>query len=264
MQNSFNIARLWLLIKKQWFDNAKLYTLAALALIGVLVISFTIWWIANKDGRRFTEEGTYAIEFLVLFSTGLIFASITFGMLGDKAKGIYWLSVPATPLEKLFCGFFYTFLVFPLIFFTSFWLVKHLTFFFIELDPANELRRIDPNNIFIKVVTPNILYAFFSLQALFLLGSVFFEKFAFLKTVLVVILIAFLFIIFVQLLTQSLLPLNFGIRGFTEYRIYNDSGSPNIIQLPAWIGNILEVTAKFIWVPVLLTATYFRLKEKEI
>lgn len=264
MQNSFSISRLGLLIKKQWFDNSKLYVLSALALIGVLIICFTVWWLANKQDHSFNEEGTYAIQFIVLFATGLIFASSTFAMLGDKAKGIYWLSVPATPFEKLLCGFFYSFLVFPAFFFISFWLVKHLTFFFIELDPANELRRIDPNNIFIKVVTPNILFAFFSLQVLFILGSVYFEKFAFIKTVLVAIFIAFVFILFIQFLTQSLFPRHFGINGFAEYRIFNDNESPKVIKFPEWIGNVLEVVAKYIWAPVLLMATYFRLKEKEI
>lgn len=263
MQNTFSFSRLWLLIKKQWFDNNKLYSLSALALTGILVIIFTIWWLANKYDYRFHERGTNIIFLIVLFASGLIFSSTTFGMLGDKAKGTYWLSVPATTLEKLACGFFYAFIVFPVFYFAAFWLVKHSTFLLIQLNPKNELAYTDPNDVFGKVVMPSLLYTFFSLQALFMLGSVYFERFSFIKTVLTGVLIAFVFVMFVQVLSNNLLPEHFGFRGFTEFRVYEDN-KPKIYSIPAWISKVIMPLAKYIWVPVLLTATYFRLKEKEI
>ncbi|MCC6290137.1 MAG: hypothetical protein IT249_19840 [Chitinophagaceae bacterium] len=264
MQNSFSFSRLWLLIKKQWFDNAKLYSLSALALTGILIIIFTIWWLANKQDHYFNEASTYGIFLAVLFVAGFIFSSTSFGVLGDKAKGIYWLSVPATPLEKLICGFFYSFIVFTVVYFTSFWLVKHITFFLIELNPQNTLRKADDNDVFKRIVLPNFLYAFFALQALFMLGSVYFERFAFIKTVLVSVFIAFIFVMFLQFIVNNLLPEHFGTRSFTEFRVYENDDAVKIYKLPNWIGAVIEPLAKFIWVPVLLIATYFRLKEKEI
>jgi hypothetical protein len=265
MDNTFSFSRLGLLIKKQWYDNSRLYILSALALIGLLILIFTIWWLANKYDYQFTEASTHIIFLIVLFVSGLVFASTTYATLGDKAKGIYWLSVPATSLEKLLCGFFYSCIVFMVLYLTSFWLIKHITFFLIELNPQNKLIRVDSNDIFEKVVIPNFLYAFFALQALFLLGSVYFEKFAFIKTILVILFIGFLFIMFVMFLGNNLLPRNFGTRGFSEFRVYdgNDEG-PRIYHLAGWIGNLIESLVKLIWVPVFLTVAYFRLKEKEI
>lgn len=264
MQNSFSFSRLWLLIKKQWFDNARLYSLSALALTGILVIIFTIWWLANKFEYRFHEGGTHAIFLIVLFISGLIFASTTFSLLSDKAKGLYWLSLPATPLEKLACGFFYSFIVFPVCYIISFLLVKHITFFLIQLNPKNDIIYVNANDVFVKEVMPSLFYVFFSLQALFMLGSVYFERFAFIKTVLVAALIGFIFIMFVQSLAQNLLPQNFGFKGFSEFRVYENEEGAKIYNIPAWIGKVIVPLSKYIWVPVLLTATYFRLKEKEI
>ena len=263
MQNTFSFSRIWLLIKKQWFDNAKLYLLSASALVGLLTIIFTIWWLANKDSYRFNEDGTYAIFLIMLFVSGLIFSSTIFSILGDKAKGIYWLSIPATPGEKLATGFFYSFIVFPVIYLVSFWLVKHLTFFLISLDSRNEIIKTDASNIFVKVVLMNFFIAFFALQALFMLGSVYFERFAFIKTILVIFFIGFLFVMFTQFISNNLFPDHFGLNGNT-FRIYENDQATKVYKIPGWFESILLPLAKFIWVPVLLTATYFRLKEKEI
>ncbi|MBX3255010.1 MAG: hypothetical protein KF862_12785 [Chitinophagaceae bacterium] len=264
MQNTFSFSRLWLLIKKQWFDNSRLYILSALALTGLLIFIFLIWWLSGKYEHRFSEAPTKGIFFVMLFVAGSVFASTTFTMLGDKAKGIYWLSVPATPLEKLACGFFFSCIVFLAVYFTAFWLIKYITFFLIELNPRNVLVRTDPNDIFGQKVTPVLLYVFFAVQSLFMLGSVYFERFAFIKTTLVTLLICFLFVIFIQFLVHNLLPDSFGIRSFSKFIIYENNQPPKIYLLPHWVEDILQPLAKFIWVPVFLTAAYFRLKEKEI
>lgn len=264
MQNTFSFSRLWLLIKKQWFDNARLYLLSVMALVGILIITFTIWWLVNKQDHYFNENSTYAIFFVTLFIAGLIFSSTTFNMLGDKPKGIYWLSVPATPLEKLGTGFFYSFIVFPTVYITSFWLIKHFTFFMVELNPANVIERTRPDNVFIKQVAPNLFYCFFALQALFMLGSVYFERAAFIKTILIIFFIGLLFVLYTQFIAHNFFPQNFGFRGAETFRVYENDQPPRIYQLPGWFVTVLMPLTKFIWAPVLLAATYFRLKEKEI
>lgn len=265
MNNTFSLPRLGLLIKKQWFDNSRLYMLSALALTGLLALIFTIWWLVNRYDYRFTEASTNIIFFIVLFVSGLVFASTTFAMLGDKAKGIYWLGVPATTLEKLVCGFFYSCIVFIVLYMASFWLIKHIVFFLIELNPKNELIRVNPDDIFERVVAPNFLYTFFALQALFTVGSVYFEKFSFIKTILTILFIGFLFVMFCIFLGNNLLPRNFGIKGFSEFRVYhNNYEGSRIYHLADWIGDLIASLVKFIWVPVFFIAAYFRLKEKEI
>lgn len=264
MHNSFSLSRLWLLIKKQWFDNAKLYSLSVLALLGLLIIIFIFWSLVDSNNHYYREESTNAIFFIMLFAAGLIFASTTFATLGDKAKGIYWLGVPATALEKLACGVFYSMFIFLLVYIAGFWVVKHITFFIIELNPKNVITRAAAGDIFEKEVAPVIFYTFIALQSLFILGSVYFERFAFIKTVLVILFIAFLFTLFVQLLAHKLLPDSFGMENFTTIKIYENNEPAKIYKLSHWFEDILTPLVKFIWAPVFITATYFRLKEKEI
>ncbi len=140
MNNAFSFSRLWLLIKKQWFDNVKLYMLSILAVFGLMAIVFFIWtW---TSGPNYDEVETYIIFFVGLFVTGLIFASITFGALGDRPKGIYWLSVPATHLEKLICGIFYSTILFTTFYFACFYIIQPITLIVLEMKPGYSVKRI--------------------------------------------------------------------------------------------------------------------------
>lgn len=256
MNNSFSFSRLGLLIKKQWFDNAKLYSLSVLALTGLLAIIFIFWAIVN--GSRYDEQDTIVIFFILLFGAGLIFASSTFAVLGDKAKGTYWLGIPATHLEKLLCGIFYSIIVFLVVYLVSFFVVRQITFVIIRLDPDNEIRWAEnflPGEI--------LCYIFIALQSLFMLGSVYFERFAFIKTVLAALFIIFLFMLAGVFFTKNLLPHNSGIRGLTSFATYGDN-EMKLYRLAPWIEDTVIALAKFIWAPVFWVATYFRLKEKEI
>lgn len=257
MNNSFSFSRLGLLIKKQWFDNAKLYTLSVLALIGLLSIIFIFWAIANGD--RYDEEDTYVIFLILLFGAGLIFASTTFSALGDKAKGTYWLSIPATHLEKLVCGIFYSLIVFLAVYLLSFFIIQQITFAVIRLDTGNHIRYMT------NLKQPAVIYCyiFVALQSLFILGSVYFERFAFIKTILAVLFIIFLFMLAGIFFAKNLLPHNSSMQGLTSFAIYGDN-EMKIYRLAPWIEDAVIAFMKFIWAPVFWVATYFRLKEKEI
>lgn len=257
MNNSFSFSRLGLLIRKQWSDNAKLYSLSVLALIGLLTIIFIFW--ATANGNRYDEQDTYVIFFILLFGTGLIFASTTFSTLGNKAKGTYWLSIPATHLEKLLCGIFYSLFVFFVVFTAGFLIVQQITFMLIRLDPDNIIR---PMRHW-KKTAALFFYIFIALQSLFILGSVFFEKFAFIKTTLAALFIIFLFIITGILLAKNLLPHNSNLQGLTAFRVYGNN-EVKLYRLSPWIGDALIACTKLIWAPVFWVAAYFRLKEKEI
>ena len=257
MNNSFSLLRLGLLIKKQWFDNAKLYTLSVLALIGLLSIIFIFW--ASINGNNYDESDTYVIFLILLFGAGLIFASTTFGALSDKAKGTYWLSIPATHFEKLLCGIFYSLLAFPVVYLASLFLIQQITFAIIRLNPNNI---IEPENN-LKKIAIIFCYIFLALQSLFILGSVYFERYAFIKTTLAALFIIFLFMLTGTLFMKNLLPHNSGMQGITSFVIYGDN-EMKIYRLAPWIEDAVIVFAKFIWAPVFWVATYFRLKEKEI
>lgn len=258
MDNTFNFSRLWLLIKKQWFDNAKLYLLSLLAMLGLLTVVF-ILWASFQGGYRFDEEDTYVIFSIFLFSIGPVFASTTFNALGDKAKATYWLTIPATHLEKLLCGIFYSLIVFTLVYVLGFFIIQRATFFFVQLNPKNEIVWMKKTAEMFKV----IFLFFIAIQSLFIVGSVYFERFSFIKTLLAALLISFVFTFTVQFLIHNFFPDGIGMRGLTTVSLYGENET-KIYRLAPWIEKVLNLMLQYIWAPVLLVAAYFRLKEKEI
>lgn len=257
MNNSFSFSRLRLLIKKQWFDHARLYSLSVLALIGLLAVIFIFWAIANE--HHYNADDTYVIFFILLFGSGTIFASHTFGELSDKAKGTYWLSIPATHFEKLLCGLFYSLIVFLAAYMASFFLVRQITLAIIRLNPVNI---IEPVNEINRVATI-LCYAFVAAQSLFILGSVYFEKYAFVKTTLSALFILLFFMLTTTIVVKNVIPDNGEMESITSFSIYGEPGM-KIYRLAPWIEDGIIVLAKYIWAPVFWVAAYFRLKEKEI
>ena len=101
MSPTFSFSRLGKLIAKQFYENSRLYLISTLALLGLLSLAFTFW--ITVAGPNYQEEQTYFNFLFGLFLAGANFASMSFNMLGRKDKGIYWLGIPATHLEKLVC-----------------------------------------------------------------------------------------------------------------------------------------------------------------
>lgn len=259
MQNSFSFSRLGLLIKKQWYDNAKLYTLSFFALTGILAIVF-ICWVAFHETIQFEEEDTFLIFAIFLFAVGIIFASTTFASLGDKARGTHWLTVPATHLEKLVCGLFYSMIVFLVVYVAVFLVIRQVTFFWIKLDPVNQIEYQHNIGKGIK----NIFLIFLSVQSLFILGSVYFEKFSFIKTILFGLVLIFVYILIFQFVFRQLFGAHsFHMRGLSSFTIYEQEDM-KIYRLAPVVDTVLENLFQYIWAPVLLAAAYFRLKEKEL
>ena len=122
MTTTFNFSRLLQLIRKQWIENSRLYLYSVLALLGMLGLIMIFWVIT--DGKNYSEDSLYIIFLFGLFIAGAVFASMSFSMLGNKEKGTYWLSFPASHLEKLLCMIFYNVIVFTVVYCVCFFLVK--------------------------------------------------------------------------------------------------------------------------------------------
>ena len=258
MTNSFSFTRLWMLIKKQWFDNAKLYLLTTLALLGLMILVFIIFYIGSRP--VYDEEATYVIFFVGLYLTGFVFASGIFSALGDRPKGIYWMSVPATHLEKLVCAIIYATVIFTVIYCVCFYSVQRVSFALFETNPKFRVIYLKEWDFPMKIAA----YAFFPLQALYLLGSVYFERFSFIKTTLAGLIIILLFAFYAGHLTKWIMPENASFFSVTSVRLYNEGQPDKIYQLSPFISDSIDFLFKYLWLPVLWTASYFRLKEKEI
>ena len=267
MTTTFSFPRLLQLIRKQWYENSRLYLFSTLALLGMLGL-IVIFWIIS-DGKSYSEDSLYIIFILGLYIAGAVFASMSFSMLGNKEKGTYWLAFPASHLEKLICMIFYNVVVFTVIYCACFFLVKSAAVTYINAlvakDPgAYYFRKSvwDSNRSFLGVL-PYFIYGFFAVQSFYLMGSVYISRYSFVITTIVGSALIFAFGYYSIELYQNSFP---GYSWDGDHLRRYDEGL-NTYQrygLSPFVTNLLGFAVKFFWAPLFWLVAWFRLKEKQI
>jgi hypothetical protein len=176
VNETFNVHRLWLLIRSDAIGDyrAVLVTSAALAALMLLV---SMLGIAQGEGNPNFYRGTY---FGMLFLIGPIVASFSFRELHDKTKNEAYLLTPASSLEKTVVRLFratIVFYLFTLVFLTLTsvviegvnWLVfgRHNPLF----NASRELAWVPVGHFLVSV-------------SLYFLGAAWFRRWHFIKTAL--------------------------------------------------------------------------------
>jgi hypothetical protein len=271
MTATFSFSRLFKLIRKQWFENSRLYFFSMLALLALLGLVFLFW--ISTSSRVYREEGTYIIFIFGAYIAGSVFASMSFNMLGDKAKGSYWLGFPASHLEKLLSIIFYNVIFFTVVYCACFFLIKSVALTYVHYMVAAKPGdySYDPmewDHGFGEVFTI-FIYVFFALQAFYLLGSVYFSRFSFVITTVVGAAMLFAFALYSIYLSKNYLPDDYNWNGSyaVQNHIYLSNNEPSInkrVELSPFTKDLLSYSVKFIWAPLFWVVAWFRLKEKEI
>lgn len=257
----FSLNRLGLLIRRQWAERSRLYILMMGAIAGLLAVAFFIWGLANQD--RIWMETAYIFLFVGLFLGGSIMAAMTFSDLSQRTTGIYYLAVPATHAEKLLCGILYSQVFFNVAYLLIFFVLRAVAFAIIRLNPHVVLENMPGEND-LHEVFHYLIIVYTAVQTLFLMGSVYFERFAFVKTIVSTVLIIVGLVLFVVYVIH---PITGNLQPAGEvgvFRVFNDDGAQYIYTLPLWISRFIWFMFKFMWAPVFWVAAYFRLKEKEL
>ena len=274
MSATFSSSRLLQLVRKQWIENSRFYILSALALIGILGLVLLFWF--NTSGnyvKNFKEEDLYIIFTFGMYIVGGVFASMSFSMLGEKEKGTYWLSFPASHLEKMLCIVLYNVIFFTLVYCACFLLLKTVAFTYIQnlikTEPSRYHwqymnRGINSNDF--SVAFPYFMYAFFAVQAFYVLGSVYFARFSFVLTTVVGIILIAGFMWYAVYLSKNILPNNYDWQGNHVRRYVNTIGTYDYsrYELSGTLAEAFWFIVKFIWAPVFWIAAWYRLKEKQI
>lgn len=274
MNQFFNLKRFTLLVLKHWADNKNRYGLSVIAFIGLLFTWFLFTIITGFDNKPMGQEVQHITFFLALFAVGTFYASQFFSDLGSRAKGINFLLVPASTFEKLLCCLLYSVLLFFATFITAFYLVDVLMVAIASTFPGADEPGSKPAviNIFKLIIldfnrdtTINFLAFFFSVQGAFLLGSVYFEKYSFIKTIITGFVAWFILFGVMYFFNEQLLPRgNYHSGFFTSYRVFVENADDRLVQLPDWIGRVFQFLMIYALAPFLWTVTYYRLKEKQV
>jgi len=256
MNNTFNLHRFNLLLKRQWLEFGKIFLITLLVATGVIVAFYglTLLPLEKIDyiPRRLSFREPLFFIFGFLFIS--IIASSYFAHLGQKSKAIIDLLIPASTFEKFLAGFFFTSILsvcaFLLIFTVTDWaFVSYMKSYFktansIELAEVRTF--FDKNNI--NSFAPLYL-APFVVTSIFLLGSVYFNRFHYIKTAICVMIFSGAWTYIVMNTVETLLS------GKTSINRNNHGKSEMEWMLFAVIA---------VFTLIVFYITYVRLKEKEV
>ena len=293
MGQLLDFRRFYLLLCKQWFENRKSYGLFFLT-----IAAFFIGWFAFTlmigNPRSFGASNQATIYFAGLFIAGCLSASFLIRDFTSKPRQINFHALPAAALEKLLCVLFYGVLIFFIGYNIIFYVTDYLaikmantsadammmsrTAEAIEWRQRFGLMDGIPHSSPINIFTPSadlfvfypgdnvdLFTAFFPVQSVFILGSIYFAKNSFFKTLVVLLVIWLLFFILEDKLLFPLLPGNARSSNFvTTCEVPDNNGNETYYTLPFWIGTMMKFAARFLVTPAIWLAAYYRLKEKEI
>jgi len=272
MNNTFNINRFGLLLKRQWLDFGKIYLISLVVLLGIVVGFYSYSIPSPLKDNNFDYDGNLDMRFRypLFLILGFVFISIVassyFNILGQKSRAILELMTPASLFEKFLAGVVYTAIIslfsYLLIFYlTDLAFVKylngHLDAFKGLLPKSGAVREVE--TITYQVFNDEgyrkycgSFFAFpFLITSVFLLGSVYFNRFHFIKT-------ALSLMVFIGLASYLVIKLSIWLM---EGKVANHHHFRK--EDKDWVLlTILLVTS--IITLIIWTITYIRLKEKEV
>ena len=207
MSNVFNFNRLCALIRRQWIAVGKIYMMSIVIIAGIFIAfyGFSIS-MSYEDLKTNPQLMASVLTFRqpLFYLLGLFFVTIIsssyFSDLGQKTKAIFELMIPASQVEKFLSALFYTIVVSISAYI--------LLFFLVDLAFVSYLRSIGSSITTIQmepggqVVVDNWMYFFqiekskflpyfyflpFILNALFLLGSIAYQNYQYIKTAITMI-----------------------------------------------------------------------------
>lgn len=263
MNNTFDAKRFrWLLMKTVLERPMQTFGLIGL----LLTLSLILYSVIKTFGGFGPAQNITFIWGLA--GGGCFLTSFGFAYFSSNAMGSSFLTLPASHFEKWLCGVLIAGVFYPVIFLLFFRLIdsSFVSVYHSTLDPAGPFYKqlyqsvyiFDFNGLVAWKVYP--MYGF--LAGSMLVGSLYFNKLAFIKTA-IGISILILGVIGINWLVAIILfgPIN-SAAPFNSVTIPagKDEGS---IELPAGIVNIINNSVWYVLPPVLWLLAFTRLREKE-
>lgn len=265
MNNTFNFNRFALLLKRQWLEFGKIYLISLAVLAGIIITFYALN--LGEDNLKDISDSTLGFRTILFLVVGFLFLTIIsssyFSHLGQKSKAIVDLLIPASTLEKFLTSLFYTCFVAIGSYLLIFYLIdmaflsvirKTHTSTFSWTDYRGNTGSGDNLAYFFNVKREPIfryLYFFpFFFNSLFLLGSIYFNRFHYIKTTVSVMLFAVAWISSIIYILNRVTRDTVWVGG----NFWQDDKNETII-----IGLAGCLLTMIFW-----SIAYIRLKEKEV
>jgi len=280
MNQTFYLPRWWMLVIRHWAENRRRYLFSLLAVAGLLLAWYGFQFVMDRSDipRKMSQ---FVIYLIGLFLAGCIYASTIFSPLGNKKEAIQYLSVPASQLEKFLCAWFYAVFLFFILYTIVFYAVDiAMVKMAIRSGVGYSSQRIAPDYYAQRLGIPNIfategifaddvhptlfLLAFLAFQSVFILGSVYFSRYAFIKTMAALLLLTGVCALFVVKGVGGHLPKDWHLNGLLEWGGYAHGGETLSIVPERWVEDTVTFLVRYALPPIFWYIAYTRLKEKEV
>jgi hypothetical protein len=281
MNQTFDLSRWLRLVGTHWTENRKRYLLALLAMGGLLIAWYSFLLSIDKFGplNLFLQYSAY---YCGLYIIGCFYASTIFSQLGNKSQAIQYLSIPASHLEKLLCGILFGVVLFFLAYTFVFYIVdipmvsmankiiaREHQYWPKTMVPIGSVEVLNLwNNQWAPIPDKRyhlIFLGYFAIQSAFLLGSVYFVRWSFIKTIVAILLFWLVLVLFMTKALTERMPEGWHYDTMLDWTNYSGQQlNLQLVRLPALLEKLLLFSAQYCVAPVFWAITYFRLKEKEV
>lgn len=258
MNNTFNINRFGLLLRRQIHEYGKIFGITVGVIIGALAFCYWYYGPEATDVRSHVLEMSYRIGLFLGF--GLMFvalsASTYFAAYGNKSRTIAELMLPSSKFEKFLAGVLLSGIVTIITFIVTFLALDKIMISYLEgtLHAKDAVipsiyTLVRPGKYEGFFITMIILVPLF-LNSIYLLGSIYFEKYQFLKTTISVLIISLAIGWLIGNTADALFEGKRRIMGG------NDVSEETMMYVACGVSLLIT---SFVW-----SIGYIRLKEKEV
>lgn len=263
MTEIFNIKRFWCLFKKSLLERPMhMFGFAALWLTLVLLL-----YIIAKNLSGFGAAQN--LSFIWGLPGGsFILTSFVFGYFSSNASGSSFLTLPASHFEKWLCAILIVGILYPVIFLIFYHLtdVSFVTIYHNKLDPSSLFYKEQYESVYTfdlnGAVAWKVYPMFFFYTAAMLVGSLYFNKTAFIKTA-IAICVLLVVIVGSNWLFAKLFFGDFNDAGVFNHVVIPVGKNEGMIELPAGIASIFNHGLFYVIPAILCVLSFTRLREKE-
>lgn len=274
MNDVFSFRRFGLLLKKHLTEEYKQYLLLSAGALGIMLVLNTLSTLENLHNEFNTNmhEVIFAIGFIF---GGSIFASMTYHFFQNNAKGIRFMQLPASHLEKIVVMFVVTqvifFVGFIILFYINDWIMCTVYNMFVTIPkniPAERLSFFHADLYRMDTVwAKRAITFFFVFSSIAHFGSIGFRKIAFIKIALCVIIVGFIITWLNFTFMRSLIPepnMPGGMFYSISLRLESENVSRGFVLLPDNWTNVIDLVLPVVLYISFWTGSYYKLKEKQV
>ncbi len=258
MNNLLNPRRFWWLLKFEYNQKGKSLLMSAGLIMGLMLL-LMLPMLGSSSYRDIFHLLHILAFFVAVLMGGSLFTNLSFLEYGSSLKGIAAIMIPASRTEKFLLALLIN-ILFVTGFLVLYWNLHHWLIDLTNQNLSPESRRYQyiPSN-----VTVFLSYCYFLLQAVIFLGSIYFTRNSFIKTVGVFFVFGLIIYFFHFMLVNSFSDnsANLMTFPFTAWQIWK--GKSYFVDFPKaleWVKWAILVS----FVIGLWYVAFVRLKEKEI